>query len=352
MRHRALSSRYRLRLATLTCAEGFRLAACLTSSLAEVVPLPIDSTATNLIGLRQPSPQAFLASGLRGHRQLTPETEGREDVGDSAILVFGQLLTEAGSPTDVLRLRLKKAAEVFTKAGSMPIVVSGGDPKKRGVTEAKVMHDLLVTSGVPASNIILETESHNTLQNALNVLARYGREDGLLPRTCKRLLVVTSGFHMPRCAYLFEAALRHYHLDSIIALEFIPVEGGCPEPSDVEGITDPNVNQMTLLQRLRQERGLLSDIEHHLHKDSLEGVTVNPLSESRKREALAMVDDMIDKVSTGSRSSEIKSLRIPRRPTAATTQHANLNVDRQRKAGDKDGAVTVELSVAATVHLS
>mmetsp|Transcript_154983 Transcript_154983/g.274812 ORF Transcript_154983/g.274812 Transcript_154983/m.274812 type:complete len:296 (-) Transcript_154983:78-965(-) len=291
---------YYLRLATLTCVGGFRLVACLTS-LAEVVHLPRYSTAASkLIGLSQPSPQGFLAPGSRQRRQLTRETKEQDE---PAIVIFGQLLLPDGSATKVLRLRVKKAAEVFENAGPMPIIVSGGDPQNRGITEAQVMQNLLVALGVPEGAVVLETESNNTLQNALNVLDNYGEEESLLPSACKRLMLVTSTFHMPRCAYLFEAVLVYYGLNSTIALERIPVAGGCPEFSDVKDIKDPGVNQMTLLQRLEQERYYLSNIEYFMQKDAPVGITVQPLPESRKEQALAVIDAMIDKAKQPSNSS-------------------------------------------------
>lgn len=52
----------------------------------------------------------------------------------------------------------------------------------------------------PQARIVLEERSLNTLQNAWEVLP-------LLPEECRRLLLVTSDFHMPRASYLFEAAV-------------------------------------------------------------------------------------------------------------------------------------------------
>lgn len=288
---------YHLRLATLTCVGGLRLVACLTSSLAEVVHLPKYATTTHkLIGFSRPELQAFLAPGQRGREQLTPEAKRPQDVGDSAVVVFGQLLKPNGKPTEVLKLRVEKAAEVFNKSGPMPIVVSGGDPLNIGVTEAQVMHDMLMALGVPEGAVVLEIESENTLQNALNVLDNYGKEQSLLPSACQHLLLVTSDFHMPRCSYLFEAVLVYYGLNSTISLDRIPVAGGCPKPSDVKDVKNPAVNQMTLLERLKQERYYLSNIERYMKKDAPEGITVPPLPERRKQEAIAYIDAMIEKV--------------------------------------------------------
>jgi uncharacterized SAM-binding protein YcdF (DUF218 family) len=66
--------------------------------------------------------------------------------------------------------------------------------------EAQLIADFLVELGVPPSALILETESRNTRENAVNTAAlfrRHGWQSGIL---------VTSGVHMTRAAAAFQTA--------------------------------------------------------------------------------------------------------------------------------------------------
>lgn len=89
------------------------------------------------------------------------------------------------------------------RAGRAPrIVVSGGDlPWQIGASsEAELIGDLLSELGVPTSAIVLETESRNTHENAVNTAAVFterGWQSGLL---------VTSAAHMPRALASFGKA--------------------------------------------------------------------------------------------------------------------------------------------------
>ena len=94
--------------------------------------------------------------------------------------------------------RLVHAVALY-KAGKAPLVlVTGGGPD--GVrSEAEIMRELLQVMGVPASAILLEDESRNTYQNA-QFTAGMLNELGI-----RRILLVTSAFHMRRCEELFAA---------------------------------------------------------------------------------------------------------------------------------------------------
>lgn len=82
------------------------------------------------------------------------------------------------------------------------IVVSGGNlPWHAGASpEAELAADLLVELGVPSSAIIVEVQSRNTYENAVNTAAIFeerGWTSGLL---------VTSAVHMPRALATFRKA--------------------------------------------------------------------------------------------------------------------------------------------------
>ena len=89
------------------------------------------------------------------------------------------------------------------RAGKAPIVIptGGGAPKAE--------KPLLESLGVPESSIVCEDEARDTAENASKTLAI------LRQRGCKRALVVTSAWHLPRAMMLFRAE----------GIDFVPV--GC-----------------------------------------------------------------------------------------------------------------------------
>jgi len=119
----------------------------------------------------------------------------KECSGDFEVIVVpgggksGNLLSQASYS------RLMKAYMVW-KESRRKIVVSGG--KSDGEeTEAELMKNYLVGMGVPDSEIIVENESKNTLENAKNV-SRILKRMGI-----KSILIVTSYTHMKRCYVAF-----------------------------------------------------------------------------------------------------------------------------------------------------
>lgn len=94
--------------------------------------------------------------------------------------------------------RLVHATELY-KAGKAPrVLVSGGAP--RGArSEAEVMEQLLGVMGVPRRAVLRESESRDTRDNA-RFSAIILRGKGM-----KRILLVTSAFHMRRAKALFQA---------------------------------------------------------------------------------------------------------------------------------------------------
>ena len=87
------------------------------------------------------------------------------------------------------------------RAGKAPkIIVSGGRIawKGSGTPEAEDLTKLLIAMGVPKLDIIPESNSFNTRDNAVNV------QQILKERNFKRILLVTSAIHMPRSMAIFK----------------------------------------------------------------------------------------------------------------------------------------------------
>jgi uncharacterized SAM-binding protein YcdF (DUF218 family) len=118
-------------------------------------------------------------------------------------VVLGGGLYDDGRPTQSTLARADAAAEL-AKTRDIAVIVSGShsDGLKPERTEAALMADRMIQLGVPPSRIFLEDNSRDTASNAAFVAERYLAK--LEPR---RLLIVTSPFHMARSLATFAMML-------------------------------------------------------------------------------------------------------------------------------------------------
>ncbi len=98
--------------------------------------------------------------------------------------------------------RLLQTARIYRAGKVATILVSGGNlPWASGfVPEAELIADLLVELGVPRDAIVLETNSANTHENAVNSSAL------MREKNWRTALLVTSAAHMPRAIASFQRA--------------------------------------------------------------------------------------------------------------------------------------------------
>jgi uncharacterized SAM-binding protein YcdF (DUF218 family) len=96
-------------------------------------------------------------------------------------------------------LRTIHAADVYRQAKPCLLLVTGGkqDPENEGVTPADGMAELLRKLGVPERDLVLETNSRNTHENAVES-SKILQERGI-----KRIVLVTDARHMVRAAACF-----------------------------------------------------------------------------------------------------------------------------------------------------
>jgi uncharacterized SAM-binding protein YcdF (DUF218 family) len=98
--------------------------------------------------------------------------------------------------------RIFQAVTLYKKGKVKKILISGdsGYITERGLKEAKRLKEILVTWGIPATDIITEEKSKNTHENAkfsVELLRKSYPE-------LKRVLLVTSGMHMKRSLACFK----------------------------------------------------------------------------------------------------------------------------------------------------
>lgn len=111
-----------------------------------------------------------------------------------AIIVLGAQVREDGTLSVQLQWRMEEALKQY-RANRQLIVVCGAQGGNEPAPEAHVMRDWLISNGVPEQDIYMDDASFNTRQNIANAKA-------LLPDEVRRVLIVTSNYHLPRAMSL------------------------------------------------------------------------------------------------------------------------------------------------------
>lgn len=103
--------------------------------------------------------------------------------------------------------RIRKTIELYHtcahSAERCTVIVSGGDPQHHGATEAETYAPHLIAGGIPPDDLILETRSRTTYENAkfTSPILRSRREDAQI--------LVTSSYQMRRALLGF----RHFGIE-------------------------------------------------------------------------------------------------------------------------------------------
>jgi uncharacterized SAM-binding protein YcdF (DUF218 family) len=126
--------------------------------------------------------------------QATPQSQPAKA---GAIVVLGGGVSPEGIPVRPSAERAQRAAELW-KAGYAPLVlISGGYTVIGPRTEAQSMAIVLQGLGVPSKALILENNSLNTFDNAVE------SQKLLMKRNVQKVLLVTSRIHLLRSTLTF-----------------------------------------------------------------------------------------------------------------------------------------------------
>lgn len=122
--------------------------------------------------------------------------------GEPQVMVILGCQVKNDGPSQLLRDRLDEALSYLDNHPDLTVVVSGGQGPDEPSTEARAMADYLMEEGVEEDQILLEDQSHNTVQN-FRYTAQLLEEQGYdLENT--QVLVVSNGFHLTRARMLAE----------------------------------------------------------------------------------------------------------------------------------------------------
>ncbi|MFT5356675.1 MAG: uncharacterized SAM-binding protein YcdF (DUF218 family) [Polyangiales bacterium] len=133
-----------------------------------------------------------VAVGLDRYGQRAPE--GEFDV----IAVAGCRVLESGEPSNALRSRVRVAVRLW-KDGVAPKLVFTGGVGDYPPSEAEAAARFAESLGVPRNAMRLESRSTSTEENARFAAAELGSN--------KRIIVVSSAYHVFRCERVFG---RHF----------------------------------------------------------------------------------------------------------------------------------------------
>jgi uncharacterized SAM-binding protein YcdF (DUF218 family) len=131
--------------------------------------------------------------------------------------------------------RLFIALKLYNAHVIQKILISGGSAslRKPFTKEAEVVRHYLTSIGISERDILIEPESKNTYQNALNTKAMLTATHTSGPH-----LLLTSGYHMPRAMGCFKKvglAVDPYSVDRIVG----------PRKFHLEHLLLPNVHTLT-----------------------------------------------------------------------------------------------------------
>lgn len=132
------------------------------------------------------------------------ERTQRDDVTYDAVVLLGGAVSPAGSLRDEPAWndnveRLLAVQALLSTGRARVAIVSGGSLGAPLRTEAEYLFEELVRLGVPREQVRVEPRANNTRENAtesLKLLTELG---------AKRVLLVTSAFHVPRAVGCFRA---------------------------------------------------------------------------------------------------------------------------------------------------
>lgn len=132
----------------------------------------------------------------------------------NAIIVLASGIKDDGTLPQSAVDRIARAKKIFDGQVNSKIIMSGRWSLYRKkhqpmMTEAKLMKQVAIEMGVPASVILTEEESHTTNENIQNTIHNI-----LKPNGWKKVAIVTSDFHISRVKKIVsEYAIDGYLFD-------------------------------------------------------------------------------------------------------------------------------------------
>lgn len=137
-----------------------------------------------------------------------------------AIVVLGHRVEPDGRPGFELAKRLERGLELLRAARAPLLVCSGGRDPDEPTSAAEAMLRVAAASGVEARRLVASPRPLTTLEEAITCSLEFSQ-----PRGWRRLILVTSDYHVTRAV----AAFTQAH-GSGVAIQAEPVSGPFGDP--------------------------------------------------------------------------------------------------------------------------
>lgn len=112
-----------------------------------------------------------------------------------AIIVLGAGITRKGNLSRVAKSRMDKAIGLYREGAAPKMIVTGKN-------EASVMRRYAIKKGIKTTDVLVESKATDTIGNAFFTLKKF-----LLGNNWRRIIVVTSIFHISRAKLVFKKVL-------------------------------------------------------------------------------------------------------------------------------------------------
>lgn len=155
-------------------------------NILKMIPRIILFTASTIVAL------LFVLRLITSLVSYTKKTTVKDAELTPAAVVFGAGLWRDGSPTPVLRDRVKTAVDLYN-SGKVSRILMSGDNRFEYYNEPRAMRDYALSLGVPEDVIVLDYAGRRTYDTCYRAKHIFKLDN---------VILVTQNFHLPRALYV------------------------------------------------------------------------------------------------------------------------------------------------------
>lgn len=135
---------------------------------------------------------------------LSPDEAAKlQDV--DCILVLGCGVRDDGTPSAMLRDRLRRSVELY-QSGAAPKLLMSGDHGRDGYNEVDAMKTYAVAAGIPSEDVFMDHAGFSTYESMYRAKEVF---------QAKKVIIVTQSYHLYRSIYIARSlGLEAYGVDA------------------------------------------------------------------------------------------------------------------------------------------